>query len=491
MQWRQWMRAGAGVLCLGVAMGLGPLAWAQSAGADSAAASGPWPVASSAEATVGVASEPAASSAAPAAPVASAPAAQGAANRPQVVALAQINAGDTAWMIAATALVLLMTLPGLALFYAGMVRKKNILATMAQSIAVCAVVSVLWCAVGYSWAFMPGGAFLGDGSAMGMESLRFDRVGGLVSVHHLAPTVPESVFAMFQLTFAIITPALIAGAFAERMRFSAMLLFMAAWSLVVYAPVAHWVWEPGGWLAQRGVLDFAGGTVVHINAGIAGLVAAWMVGPRRGFGKEALMPANLGYSMIGAALLWVGWLGFNGGSAAAADGRAGMAILATHMAAAAGVLAWMLAEWLVRGMPTLLGLCSGAVAGLVAITPASGYVGPGAALAIGAIAGLGCYWGATGLKRWIGADDSLDVFGVHGIGGVLGALLTGVFASPTIGGAVSSVSNQAVGVVATLVYSGAASALLLWLIDRTLGLRVSPNQEVQGLDLSQHGERVE
>jgi Amt family ammonium transporter len=424
-------------------------------------------------------------------PVASAPAAHSALVRPTWVPLAQINAGDTAWMITATALVLLMTLPGLALFYAGMVRKKNILATMAQTITVCAVVSVLWCAVGYSWAFMPGGSFLGDLSAWAMESIRYDRGAAMVSVHPLAPTVPEAVFAMFQLTFAIVTPALIAGAFAERMRFSAMLLFMASWSLVVYAPVAHWVWEPGGWLAQRGVLDFAGGTVVHINAGIAGLVAAWMLGPRRGYGKEPLMPSNLAYSMVGASLLWVGWLGFNGGSAAAADGRAGMAILATHMAAAAGVLAWMMAEWLVRGTPTLLGLCSGAVAGLVAITPASGFVGPGAALAIGAVAGLACYWGATGLKRWIGADDSLDVFGVHGIGGIVGALLTGVFASTEIGGASSSVANQAVGVVVTLVYSGAASALLLWLIDRTVGLRVNANQEVQGLDISQHGERVE
>ena len=296
---------------------------------------------------------------------------------------------------------------------------------------------------------------------------------------------------MFQLTFAIITPALITGAFAERMRFSALLVFMAAWSLLVYAPIAHWVWEPTGWLATRGILDFAGGTVVHVNAGVAGLVAAWMLGPRVGFRKEALMPANLGYTMIGASLLWVGWIGFNGGSAGAADGRAGMAMLVTQLATGAAALAWMLVEWAVRGTPTLLGLCSGAVAGLVAITPASGFVDPEAALAIGAIAGIGCYWGATGLKRLLGADDSLDVFGVHGVGGTIGALLTGVFAVPAIGGVAGSVATQAIGVGATLAYSGAATAAILWLIDLTIGLRVTEDQERVGLDQSLHGERVE
>jgi Amt family ammonium transporter len=411
--------------------------------------------------------------------------------RPARVPFAQVSAGDTAWMISASALVLLMTVPGLALFYAGMVRKKNMLAMMAQSFAICALVSVLWFVAGYSLAFMPGSPWLGDLSSLFMQTIAYDKVAGTVSVHHLATTIPESVFSMFQLTFAIITPALITGAFAERMRFSALLAFMAAWALLVYAPIAHWVWEPTGWLASRGVLDFAGGTVVHVNAGIAGLVAAWMLGPRQGFRREALMPANLGYTMIGASLLWVGWMGFNGGSAGAADGRAGMAMLVTQLAAGAAALAWMLAEWLVRGTPTLLGLCSGAVAGLVAITPASGFVDPKAALAIGAIAGVGCYWGATGLKHLLGADDSLDVFGVHGVGGTIGALLTGVFAVPAIGGVAGSVATQALGVGATLAYSGAATAVILWLVDKAIGLRVDAEQELVGLDQALHGERVE
>jgi len=408
-----------------------------------------------------------------------------------VIDAAKLNSGDTAWMISATTLVLLMTIPGLALFYAGMVRKKNILATMAQSFAVCALVSVLWFAVGYSLAFMPGSALVGDLSARFLDSVVFDKAAAKLSVHPLAPTVPESVFVLFQLTFAIITPALIAGAFAERMRFSAMLWFMGLWSVLVYAPVAHWVWEPSGWLASRGVLDFAGGTVVHVNAGVAGLVAAYMLGRRLGYGQEPLTPSNLGYTMIGASLLWVGWMGFNGGSAAAADGRAGMAMLVTQMGAAGAVLAWMVAEWLVRGSPSLLGLCSGAVAGLVAITPAAGFVSPGSALAIGASAGLACYWGATALKRLLGADDSLDVFGVHGIGGIVGALLTGVFASPTLGGAEGNVQAQALGVLATVLYSGVASAVILWVLDRVLGLRVNAQQEQDGLDRSLHGERLE
>ncbi len=411
---------------------------------------------------------------------------------PLRVPFAQINSGDTAWMIVASALVLLMTIPGLALFYAGMVRKKNILATMAQSLAVCALVSVLWMVVGYSLAFMPGDTpWLGGWSAVLLDDVYYNRLKGLVSVHHLATTVPESVFVMFQLTFAIITPALITGAFAERMRFSAMLVFMGLWSLLVYAPIAHWVWEPSGWLAQRGVLDFAGGTVVHINAGVAGLMCAWMLGRRIGFGQEALMPSNLGYTLMGASLLWVGWMGFNGGSAGAADGRAGMAMLVTQLGAASATLAWMFAEWVVRGAPTLLGLCTGAVAGLVAITPASGFVDPKAALAIGAASGLCCYWGATSLKRILGADDSLDVFGVHGIGGIVGALLTGVFASPEIGGVQGSVLNQLIGVLATVLYSGVVTSLILWLVDQVWGLRVSRQQELDGLDLSLHGERVE
>jgi Amt family ammonium transporter len=296
---------------------------------------------------------------------------------------------------------------------------------------------------------------------------------------------------MFQMSFAIITPALIAGAFAERMRFSAMLWFMGLWSVLVYAPIAHWVWEPSGWLATMGVLDFAGGTVVHINAGVAGLVAAYMLGKRIGFGREALTPSNLGYTMIGGSLLWVGWMGFNGGSAGAADGRAGFAMLVTQLAAASASLAWMIAEWLVRSRPTVLGLASGAVAGLVAITPASGFVDAPSAIAIGFIAGLGCYWGATALKRMLGADDSLDVFGVHGVGGVIGALLTGVFASPAIGGVSGSIVTQAIGVGATAIYSGVMSAAILWVVGQVVGLRVEKQQELDGLDRALHGERVE
>lgn len=411
--------------------------------------------------------------------------------RPTQVPVASINSGDTAWMITATVLVLLMTLPGLGLFYSGMVRKKNILGTLAQAFAVCALVSLLWMMVGYSLAFMPGTPWLGDLSARWLETVTQDKAKGLLSVHHLATSIPESVFVMFQLSFAIITPALIAGAFAERMKFSALLAFMALWSLLVYAPVAHWVWEPTGWLAQRGVLDFAGGTVVHINAGAAGLAAAFMLGPRIGFGREALIPANLSYTMIGASLLWVGWMGFNGGSATAADGRAGMAMLVTQLGASAAALSWMLVEWWLRGKPTLLGLCSGAVAGLVAITPASGFVDPLGALIIGGASGVGCLWGATQLKRLIGADDSLDVFGVHGIGGLIGALLTGALAVPSIGGSTGSVLTQAIGAFATLLYSGIVSVVILWLVNLVFGLRVNAHDEREGLDLSQHGERLE
>lgn len=424
----------------------------------------------------------------PAAPPAPATASTG---RPTMVPVAQISAGDTAWMITASALVLLMTIPGLALFYAGMVRKKNILGTMAQVLAICAVVTLAWFALGYSWAFMPGGAFLGSTDATWLSTVRYLKAQGMVSVHPLAASVPESVFVMFQLTFAIITPALIVGAFAERMRFAAMLWFMLLWSLFVYAPVAHWVWSPDGWLASMGALDFAGGTVVHINAGVAGLVAAYMVGARRGFGQVALKPWNLGYSMIGAGLLWVGWMGFNGGSAGAADGRAGMAMLVTQLAAASGTLSWMVVEWVVRRSPTLLGLCSGAVAGLVAITPASGFVGPGSAVLIGLLAGAGCYWGATGLKRLLGVDDSLDVFGVHGVGGIIGALATGLLADPQIGGAEGSVLTQFLAAAATLIYSGVMTAAILWVVNWVIGLRVTEKQEGEGLDLCQHGERVE
>lgn len=413
------------------------------------------------------------------------------ASGPIVVPASQISAGDTAWLMMATALVLLMTLPGLALFYAGMVRKKNVLATLSQAVAICALVSVLWVVVGYSLAFTPGSPWLGSLDRWMLEGLSYFKEAGQLSVHPLMPTVPESVFALFQLTFAIITPALICGAFAERMRFSALLCFMTLWSLLVYAPVAHWVWEPGGWLAGMGALDFAGGTVVHINAGAAGLMAAYMLGRRKGWGQEAFIPHNLGLTMVGAALLWVGWFGFNAGSAGAADGRAGMALLVTHLAAATGALGWMLAEWLVRGRPSMLGLCSGAVAGLVAITPASGFVAVNGALLIGLAAGVACYWGATGLKRLLGADDSLDVWGVHGIGGLVGALLTGVFARKEIGGVTADLAAQAIAAGAVFAYSLLASAIILKLVDLIVGLRVPEDEELLGLDLSQHGERLD
>lgn len=407
------------------------------------------------------------------------------------VPVAQISAGDTAWMITATALVLLMTLPGLALFYGGMVRRKNVLGTMAQVLAASALITLLWWAIGYSLAFTPGRSWLGGLDARWLRHLVYDKVQGLVSVHPLAPTVPEAVFVMFQLSFAIITPALIVGAFAERMRFIALLWFIGLWSLCVYAPVAHWVWASDGWLAALGTLDFAGGTVVHQNAGAAGLVAAALIGPRHGFGRVPLMPSNLGLTMAGACMLWVGWMGFNGGSAGAADGRAALALLVTQLGAAAATLSWMVCEWLVRGTPTLLGLCSGAVAGLVAITPASGFVGPDAAVLIGLAAGAGCYWGATGLKRLLGADDSLDVFGVHGVGGLIGALLTGVLASVKIGGVEPSITAQLIASAAVLAYSTVITGILLILVQWVFVLRVSAAQEHEGLDLSQHGERLE
>ena len=409
---------------------------------------------------------------------------------PTIVPFAQISAGDTAWMLTSTALVLLMTIPGLALFYAGMVRKKNVLSTALQSFFVCALITVLWVVIGYSLAFMPGGPFIGGLGRVFMQGLSFDKVAGTLSVHHLATTIPESVFAMFQMTFAIITPALITGAFAERIRFSAMVLFMAFWSLLVYAPVAHWVWEPGGWLASMGALDFAGGTVVHINAGAAGLVCAFMVGRREGYGRESFMPYNLGFTLIGASLLWVGWFGFNAGSAGAADGRAGMAMLVTQIATAMASLTWMAVEWFTRKRATLLGACSGAVAGLVAITPASGFVDVEGALAIGLIAGICCYWGATGLKRALGADDSLDVFGIHGVGGLIGALLTGVLARPEIGGAQGHLLVQAIAAFSTLIYSATMTWLILQVLDVFVGLRVSSDQEYEGLDVSQHGEQL-
>lgn len=430
--------------------------------------------------------------AAPAAPAVSAPPAP--LSRPGLVAADTLNGADTAWVMTSTALVLLMTLPGIALFYGGMVRKKNVLNTMASVVVICAVVSLLWFAFAYSLAFTPGsgalGHFIGGSERLWFAGLDYVKDTQKVAVSHIAPNIPESVYAMFQLTFAIITAALVVGAFVERMRFSAMLCFISLWTVAVYAPIAHWVWEPNGWLARLGALDFAGGSVVHINAGVAGLVCAYVLGPRAGYGREAFTPFNLGLTMAGAGMLWVGWFGFNAGSAVASDGRAGLAMAVTHIAAAAGALSWMFAEWMARGRPTLLGVCSGLVAGLVAITPAAGFVSPPAALAIGLIAGVACYWGATGLKRLLNADDSLDVFGVHGVGGIVGSLLTGVFASKTISGVEGSVLTQAIGVGAVLCYSLLMTAVVLWITSLFFSLRVSEASESDGMDISQHAERI-
>jgi Amt family ammonium transporter len=450
--------------------------------------------------SVGV-STPAAAAQASAASNATAPAAASAAaaaapampTAPFSVDSSKINAGDTAWMLTSTALVLFMTIPGLALFYGGMVRKKNVLATVMQSFAITCVVTVIWTVIGYSLAFTPGNAFIGGFSRVllsGMNYIKGDKATTL-TVSHLATTIPESVYFVYQMTFAIITPALITGAFADRMKFSAMLVFMSLWSIIVYAPIAHMVWEPTGWLSSAGILDFAGGTVVHINAGVAGLVCALVLGKRVGYGREAMAPHNLILTLIGAAMLWVGWFGFNAGSAVAADGRAGFAMLTTQVATACAALGWMFVEWIMKGKPSALGIASGAVAGLVAITPASGFVGVGGALAIGFIAGAVCFWSATWLKIKLGYDDSLDCFGVHGVGGIIGALLTGVFAVKDIGGADGSLLLQAKGVLTTLIYSGVLSYVLLKIIDVAIGLRVTEEEEREGLDVVLHGEHVE
>ena len=411
--------------------------------------------------------------------------------QPDVVPFARISAGDTAWMLTSTALVLMMTVPGLALFYGGMVRKKNVLSTLMQSFAITCVVTILWWAIGYSLAFTPGPTpYLGGLGRMFFDGIVYLHDAGRVSVSPLAPTIPESVYAMFQGTFAIITPALICGSLAERMKFSAMLWFMSVWLIVVYCPVAHWMWAPGGWFAAT-QLDFAGGTVVHVNAGIAGLASALMLGKRIGYGRTAMAPHNLTLTVIGAALLWVGWFGFNAGSALVSDGRAGMALLATQVAAAAAAVAWMFTEWLLKGKPSVLGIASGAVAGLVAITPASGFVTPDSGVLIGALAGIVCYASATSLKKWFGYDDALDAFGVHGVGGILGALLTGALVSKAVSGATGSVLTQLQGVTATLLWSFAASLAILKAIDLTIGLRVSTDEEREGLDIAQHGEAIE
>jgi Amt family ammonium transporter len=454
-----------------------------------AASSSPAPASpDAASAAPAAAPAAAADTAAPAAPAAAAPAP----TAPFLAKFSDINSGDTAWMLVSTALVLMMTIPGLGLFYAGMVRKKNVLATLMQSFAITCLVTILWWVVGYSIAFTPGStAYLGGFSRVFMDGVVYLHDANKVSVSHLGLTIPETVYAMFQATFAIITPALICGSFAERMKFSAMLWFMGTWLIVVYCPIAHWVWEPSGWLAVKGVLDFAGGTVVHINAGIAGLAAALVLGKRQGFGKEAMPPHNLTLTVIGASLLWVGWFGFNAGSAVASDGRAGMAFAVTHIATAAAALAWMFTEWAVKGKPSVLGIASGAVAGLVAITPASGFVGPNAAVIIGVAAGVICFLSSTSLKKVLGYDDSLDAFGVHCIGGIVGALLTGALVSKDISGSTGSVLTQLWGVGTTLIYGFVMSFIILKVIDLTIGLRVSVDEEREGLDITQHGESIE
>jgi len=409
-----------------------------------------------------------------------------------------LSSGDTAWMLTSTALVLFMTIPGLALFYSGLVRSKNVLSVMMQTFAITGLITVLWVLYGYSLAFDTTGMEKG---VINLNSF----VGGLekafmagVGRDSLTLAIPESVFATFQMTFAIITPALIVGAFAERMKFSAMLLFMGIWFTVVYAPIAHMVWSgDGGLMWDWGVLDFAGGTVVHINAGIAGLVAALVLGKRKGYPTTAMPPHNLGYTIMGASMLWVGWFGFNAGSAVAADGNAGMAMLVTQIATATAALTWMFAEWTTHGKPSVLGIASGAVAGLVAITPASGTAGPMGAIAIGVAAGLGAFIASTKIKRAFGYDDSLDVFGVHAVGGIIGAMLTGVFADASLGGKglaegmtiASQVMVQAKGVLVTVVYTAVASYIILKIVDLIVGLRVSEEEETEGLDTALHGER--
>jgi Amt family ammonium transporter len=436
--------------------------------------------------------------AAPAAPAAAAPAAAAAA-APAAAAVPaaapKIDSGDTAWMLTSVALVLMMTIPGLALFYGGMVRKKNVLDTVMQSFMVTCLVTVLYTIVTYSMAFTTGSPYLGGMSRFLLIGMTLDSVNGL------AKTIPESVYMCFQMTFAIITPALICGAVADRMKFSALMWFIGLWAILVYAPIAHWVWGEDGFLNAAGVLDYAGGTVVHINSGVAGLMCALMLGKRHGYGTEPMAPHNLVLSVIGASLLWVGWFGFNAGSAVTAGTNAGMAMAVTQIATATAALAWMFVEWAIKGKPSVLGICSGAVAGLVAITPASGFVDPRGALIIGIAAGVICYWGTTGLKHAFGYDDSLDAFGVHGVGGTVGALLTGVLAvsavsgDPAKNGLIDGNAYQVViqlyGIVVVALYDAIVSLILLKLIDLTIGLRVDTDTEREGLDLAIHGEAVQ
>jgi Amt family ammonium transporter len=407
----------------------------------------------------------------------------------------KFDSGDTAWMLASTALVLLMTVPGLALYYGGMVRKMNVLATVMQSFAITCLVTVLWVIVGYSLAFTNGGPWIGGFSRVMLNGM------GLNAVNSLAPTIPESVYMTYQMTFAIITPALICGSIADRMKFSALMWFIGLWSVLVYSPVAHMVWNGDGYFASKGVLDFAGGTVVHINSGVAGLVAALVLGKRKGYGTQQFHPHNLVYSLIGASLLWVGWFGFNAGSAVGANANAGMAMAVTQIATAMAGLAWMFTEWAVKGKPSVLGIISGAVAGLVGITPASGFVDPTGALVIGIACGVLCYFSATSLKNLLGYDDSLDAFGVHAVGGAIGALLTGVFARAAIGnggkgtaglleGNAGQMLLQLEGIIGVAVFTAIGTFIILKIIDVVIGLRVDEEIERDGLDLALHGETV-
>jgi Amt family ammonium transporter len=408
-----------------------------------------------------------------------------------------LNAGDTAWMITSSALVLMMTIPGLGLFYGGMVRKKNVLATLAQSFGATCLITVLWMIIGYSIAFTPN-ANAGTNAYLGGFDYLFLAPMTLNKVSSLAGTIPESVYMFFQMTFAIITPALIAGALADRMKFSAFLWFMGLWLLFVYCPIAHWVWG-GGWLGTMGALDYAGGSVVHLNAGTAALVTCLVLGKRIGLGSENMSPHNLVLSVIGASLLWVGWFGFNAGSAVTAGYNAGMAAAATQIATAAAAMGWMFAEWIIAKKPSVLGMISGAVAGLVAITPASGFVDPVGALIIGITAGVVCYISAVWVKKAIGYDDSLDAWGVHGVGGALGAMMTGMFAKNAINSAgkgwltdgnIHQMLIQFYDVAAVFVYCGVVTFIILKVIDMIVGLRVSPEVEVEGLDINLHGETV-
>jgi Amt family ammonium transporter len=420
--------------------------------------------------------------------------------KPPVMEKCSSNSGDTAWMLTSVALVLMMTIPGLGLFYGGMVRKKNVGDTVMTSFAITALVTIVFAVLTYSLAFTAGSPYIGGMSRAFLQGILSDIATSAGNPSALAPTIPETVYICFQMTFAIITPALIAGAFAERMKFSAMLWFIGLWAVFVYAPIAHWVWGPDGFMSNVNndaafkVLDFAGGTVVHINAGVAGLMCAYCLGKRKDTGPGH----NMVLTMIGASLLWVGWFGFNAGSAVTAGMQAGMAMTVTQIATAVAAFTWMLVEWMSRGKPTVIGICSGAVAGLVAITPASGFVGPGGAMVIGIAAGVICYWGVTGLKSMLGADDALDCFGVHGVGGIVGALLTGVFAIEQYGGTAGLIEGNAAqmisqikGIVIVIVYDAIVSLILLKIIDAIIGLRVSDAVEREGLDFSLHGETVQ